>query len=219
MDSGHSSLARGLTVVVSATGLTMALRRLARTWGATRGEATQRLPGDDLVPAADVVATRAISIAAPSSDVWPWLVQLGYGRGGFYSFDRLEQLAGLDIRSADRVVPEWQHLSVGDHVDLAEGFGLTVGALEPDRHLVLVGRDARPGGTAPPFDFSWAFVLQPGRSESGGTTRLVVRERYRPHGLAGRLMVEATVPVSCLMSAAMLRGIRDRAQAASVQAT
>ncbi|MFE5338121.1 SRPBCC family protein [Isoptericola sp. NPDC056573] len=200
----------GTTLAVAGVGAALLTRRMTQTWGTAALEADQPLPGDDLVPSADVVATRAVGVRTPAAAVWPWLLQLGYGRGGFYSYDRIERLMGLDIRSADRVVPEWQRLGPGDRVHLAEGFGLRVAALEPRRHLVLLGDEGGPDG-APPFDFSWAFVLRPWPGRSAGT-RLLVRERYRSHGAAGRLVVEATQVASWVMSAAMLRGIRDRAE-------
>jgi hypothetical protein len=206
---------RPLAITASAAvavGAALLTRRMTQTWGTAAHEADKQLPGDELVPDADVVATRAVGIDAPAAAVWPWLVQLGYGRGGFYSYDRLERMAGLDIRSADRVEPAWQTLAMGDRVDLADGFGLRVAALEPRRHLVLQGADD--GGTPPPFDFSWAFVLRPWTARSGGT-RLLVRERYRSHGPTGRLVVELTQFASWVMTSAMLRGVRDRAQRGS----
>lgn len=171
------------------------------------------LPGDELIPSATVIATRAISIAAPAAAVWPWLVQLGYGRGGFYSHDRLERLVGLDIHSAERVKEQWQDMAVGDSIALAPQVELRVALLEPGCHLVLEGDpDSVPGGGEAPYDFSWAFVLLPGETHNDTHTRLVVRERYAPHSIAARVLVEAIQPVSWLMSAAMLRGIRDRAE-------
>ncbi|MFE6969911.1 SRPBCC family protein [Isoptericola sp. NPDC057653] len=202
------------TLAALGVGAALLTRRMTQTWGTSALEADLPLPGDDLVPAADVVATRAVGIGTPPSEVWPWLVQLGYGRGGFYSHDRLERMVGLDIRSADRVEAAWQDLAVGDQVDLADGFGLRVAAMQQGRHLVLHGGGPGPGGPAagpPPFDFSWAFVLLPWEGRAVGT-RLLVRERYRARGAAGRLVVEATQLVSWVMSAAMLRGIRDRAE-------
>src|SRR5690606_2165248 len=94
------------------------LRGWAMTFGATDAELEAKLPGDELTPGADVVATRGITIAAPPERVWPWLVQIGQGRGGFYSYDALENLVGLDITSADRVEARWQDLAVGDLVHL-----------------------------------------------------------------------------------------------------
>ena len=110
----------GAFVAVAAVGAAVAekayrrwLRVRVLTWGATAEEATAPLPGDDLL-AADIVATRAIRIDAPPSAIWPWLVQMGPGRAGAYTYDFIENLFGLDMHSADRIRPEWQELGVGD---------------------------------------------------------------------------------------------------------
>jgi hypothetical protein len=89
-------------------------RRWQLSWGATEPESHAALPGDELLGSADLTATRAISIRASADGVWPWIAQLGQGRGGFYSYDLLENLVGCDIHSSDRIVPEWQHVEVGD---------------------------------------------------------------------------------------------------------
>jgi hypothetical protein len=94
--------------------LVLASRRALLDWGASKTEAASVLPGGDLVPHADIVATRAISIAAPPALVWPWLVQIGIGRAGAYSYDWLERLFGLDVHSSHAIVPELQQLAVGD---------------------------------------------------------------------------------------------------------
>ena len=204
-----------MRTVLTAAGLGTGLAlRAARTGGSTRAEALVPLPGDVLVPDATVSITRAVSIAAPPEQVWPWLVQLGQGRGGFYSYDALENLAGLDIHSADRIDPRWQDLAVGDPVHLARDVALRVAALQPGGHLVLLGA---PGAGEPdvlPFRFSWAFVLRHGEPGPDGVprTRLLVRERYRPRSVAARLMIELVVPVSAGMSSRMLCGIRERAE-------
>ena len=94
-------------------------------WGATAQEAARELPGDELLPDPDLVATRAITIAAPPAAVWPWLVQIGIGRAGAYSYDWLDRLFGLDVRSTRRIVPELQDLRVGDVIPVAnDGTGL-----------------------------------------------------------------------------------------------
>ena len=82
-------------------------------WGATPAEVERTLPGDDILPEPDVVSTRVVAIGAPPSDVWPWLVQMGPGRGGAYTYDWIENLLGLGMHSADTVHPEWQHLEWG----------------------------------------------------------------------------------------------------------
>jgi hypothetical protein len=107
--------------------------------GATGEEAGAALAGDDLVPGPDLVATRAITVHALAGEIWPWIAQLGQGRGGFYSYDALENLAGCDIHSADRVVAEWQDVKVGDEVRLAPEVGLGVTVVEQGRALVLRG--------------------------------------------------------------------------------
>ncbi len=177
-------------------------------WGATDDEAGSALAGDDLIPGPDLLATRAITVHALADQIWPWIAQLGQGRGGFYSYDVLENLAGCDIRSADRVVAEWQDVKVGDDVKLAPEVGLAVAVVEQGRALVLRG-SVPMGAVPPPYDFIWAFVL---REQPGGTTRLLVRERYAYLRRWAPLLVEPVAVVSFLMTQRMLRGIRDRAE-------
>ncbi|WP_454048458.1 SRPBCC family protein [Cellulomonas sp. Marseille-Q8402] len=188
----------------------LVLRHRVMRLGATQVELALDLPGDDVLPFSDLSATRAITVDAAPVDVWPWLAQLGWGRGGFYSYDALENLVGLDIRSADQIVPAWQDLEVGDQVHLAPQVALDVRIVDPGRALVLAGVAPDGETAAAPYDFTWAFVLRPG--PVAGTTRLVVRERYSGRSPAGRALVEAVSAVSALMSSRMLRGIRDRAQ-------
>jgi hypothetical protein len=177
-------------------------------WGATGQESGEPLPGDDLIAEPGLTATRGITVRAPAGRVWPWIVQLGQGRGGFYSYDFLENLAGCDIHSADRVVPDWQDVGVGDEVRLAPQVGLTVAYVEQGRSLVLRG-GVPMGDSAPPYDFTWAFVL---KGEPDGSTRLLVRERYGYTRRWAWLLVEPVAAVSFVMSQRMLRGIRDRAE-------
>ena len=180
-----------------------ALRARSLRWGATDEELNTALPGDELVPHADLTATRAVTVDAGADDVWPWIAQLGQGRGGFYSYDVLENLVGLDIHSADRIVPEWQGIDVGDEVKFHPEGGMTAAVVEPGRALVL--RGGMPG--TPPFDFAWAFVV---RGQPDGSTRLVVRERYRYARWWAPLLVEPVEFISLVMSRRMLRGIKAR---------
>jgi hypothetical protein len=133
---------------------------------------------------------------------------MGQGRGGFYSYDSLENLLGCDIQSADRIVPEWQGVAVGDQVKLFPDGPLDVVAVEPERSFVIRG-GVPMGNTAPPFDFTWAFVLS---EQPEGTTRLLVRERYAYTQWWAPLLVEPAAMASFVMSQKMLRGIRDRAE-------
>jgi hypothetical protein len=165
-------------------------------WGATDQEADGRLSGHDLIADSNLTATRAITIRASADQVWPWIAQLGQARGGFYSYDWVENLLGCDIHNADRIVPEWQDVGVGDEVRFAPEVGLVVAHVEPGRSLVL--RGAVPLGRAePPYDFTWAFAL---REAPDGMTRLLVRERYAYKRAWARLLVEPTEAVSFVMS-------------------
>jgi hypothetical protein len=195
---------------VSAIGIAAAAFARARQlrWGASAQECGASLPGDDLIVSPDLTATRAITVRASAGQVWPWIAQLGQGRGGFYSYDFLENLAGCDIHSADRVVPGWQDIKIGDTVKLAPAVGLDVAALEEGRSLVLRG-GVPMGNASPPYDFTWAWVL---RDEPGGTSRLLVRERYAYTRPWARFIVEPVEAVSFVMTQKMLRGIRDRAE-------
>ena len=183
-------------------------RALYLEWGATDRECGEPLPGDDLIANVDLAATRAITIRTSSDRVWPWIAQLGQGRGGFYSYDFLENLVGCDVHSADHIEPEWQDVGVGDAVRLAPEVGLVVALLERGRSLVLRG-GIPIGKIAPPYDFTWAFAL---RDQPDETTRLLVRERYAYTRPWARLVVEPVEAVSFVMSQKMLRGIKDRAE-------
>src|ERR1700730_6631599 len=157
-------------------------------WGATDREVGGPIPGDDLIPNADMIATRAITIRAAADHVWPWIAQLGQGRGGFYSYDWLENLVGCNIHSSNLILLEWQDIKVGDEIKLAPQVGLVVTFVEQGRALVLRGGIPM-GERAAPYDFTWAFALC---EEPDGTTRLLVRERYVYTRAWARLIVEPT---------------------------
>ncbi len=148
-------------------GAVVALRRRYLRWGATGEEVRSALPGDQLMDDADLTATRAITIRAPTLDVWPWLAQLGQGRGGFYSYDRLENLVGCDIHSADRIAPQWQSIVLGDEVRLHPGVALVVAQIEPGQALVLrggvpIGNAPAPSTSPGPSFCARAKTMQPG---------------------------------------------------------
>jgi hypothetical protein len=188
-------------------------------WGATVEEASTPLPGDDLVPEPAYVTTRAITVRGPSEAVWPWLVQLGQGRGGFYTYDRPEQIVGAGIRSADHIVPELQQLAVGDTVRLSPVGGPKVALLDAGRVLVLYDtmdlRTSRSIPHQPPtrwaMDWTWSFTLRP---MGDGATRLLARTRadYRPHGLLAPAMALLLEPTHFVMERGMLLGIKRRAE-------
>lgn len=181
-------------------------------WGATTAELRMPLPGDDLVPHPVLESTRAITIQAPATAVWPWLVQLGQGRGGFYSYQQLENLAGCDIHNADRIIPEHQDLNVGDLVRLGpEGYPVfDVAAIDSEVALILRGDIPNPQGK--PTTWIWIFYLDP-RDEN--TTRLILRTRldYEPNMANAVMWRVFTDPISFNMERKMLQGIKARAEA------
>ncbi len=196
------------------------LRRRYNTWGATPSEVAAPMPGDDLVPSPRLGYTRAISIRAEPTEVWAWLVQIGQGRGGLYSFDGLENLARCDIHSTDRILPEFQALAPGDLVRLGAPPGypcFRVASLVPHEFLVLVAADPMPpheiatadspGGIA-----TWQWQLR--GTPDGSGTRLLARQRLAfPDNL--RVLWHLVEPVGFVMERQMLRGIRARAERAS----
>jgi hypothetical protein len=207
----HRHLA-ALATVTSTAVLLLILRRRYLRWGATDHEISEPLPGDDLLSSANLTATRAVSIHTSSEYVWPWIVQLGQGRGGLYSYDLLENLVGCDMHSADRILPQYQAVYVGDDFRLHPQVTLKVVRLDPGNALVVQG--GVPMGTAaPPYDFTWAFVLH----QRDGSTRLVIRERYRYSRWWAPFLVEPVEAVSCVMTQKMIRGIKGRAERAISQ--
>lgn len=152
-------------------------------WGASEQEQRRPMPGDGEQFRSSFTATRAITVAAPPEDVWPWLVQIGFGRAGWYSYDWLDNLGRP---SADRVIPELQGLRVGDWVPMSskvdERTAFRVAALEPNRMLLWTKPDS-----------TWAWVLDP--VDGGSSTRVLSRLRCRHDptslpGLAGILLME-----------------------------
>jgi hypothetical protein len=218
MPSATRALAAGMTAgLAAAGGYAGVVRPWMLHWGATAGEACRPLPGDDVVARPRYQQTHAVTIEAPPTAVWPWLVQLGQGRGGLYSYDWLENLVGCDIHSADRIIPGLQRLDPGDVIrlvpeDWRTPLWLRVAEVQPERALVLTASGDRPGTLRAGLPWpSWAFVLEP---EGQDATRLIVRWRsdFEPT-LAGRLANKYLLePVHFVMERRMLLGIRQRAE-------
>jgi hypothetical protein len=183
----------------AATLYRLLLRQPLLNWGATAAEAGARLPGDELLEKADGVATRAITIDAPASAVWPWLAQMGPSpRGGAYTYDWIENLLGLNMHSADQVLLDFQHPQVGD--TLANGKNrMRLARVEPEHVLATRSEDG---------NWVWTFVLD----EHDRTTRLISRNRFRLPSLRDRIGMEPMVPGSLVMERKMLRGIKQRAE-------
>lgn len=209
-----------LAAAAAAACYVLAVRPRLLRWGASTQEAAGPLPGDELVRTPRMQSTRAVTIHAPAAGVWPWLVQLGAGRGGMYSYDVLENAAGLGMRSADRILPEHQRLDVGDVIPLGPDVGVPVRRLETGSVLGLGGTmDPRTGkitssvvATARPrLQLGWTFVLQP---VDENTTRLLSRTRYDYSPLAVGLILRPVLePVQFIMERRMLLGIKSRAEA------
>lgn len=186
-------------------------------WGATDDEIRARLPGDELVAEPAGQVTRAATIDAPPEAVWPWIVQLGADRAGFYSYERLENLFGLGIHNSDVIVPAWQRREVGDLVlaDAKGSGGWLVTRIDPGEAIVLqvadvgeqrpIRRDERLG-----WEFLWSFVLRP---LEDGRTRLLVRERTGFGNPFVRVLLAPVGFVSFVMSRKMLCTIKANAEA------
>jgi hypothetical protein len=200
------------------------LRSRVRRWGTTRDEVARDYPGDEFIPAPDDWATMATTLPVPPESVWPWLVQMGGDRGGWYSRDWLDNNGRP---SADRIVPEWQDLREGQQLTRVAAPGqepgsFTVVTLDPNRTLVLrssyglfTGRDFDPrSGRAPrPWvDGIWGFHLRP--TPEGGT-RLVARSRNRggPHVMTRPFAFLLGEPMHFAMQARQFRNLRRRVTA------
>ena len=198
-------IVKGLTgaALLAAVAYGPAARRWYLSFGATPEEVAAAMPGDELLAGAELVSTRAVTIDAPPGAVWPWLVQMGSNRGGAYTYDWIENLFGLEMHSAERILPQFQQLAVGDVLPLgADGPGMRVEICDRPRTLAFRSAD----GT-----WVWIFGLYPHR----GGTRLVSRNRIAvPKASPGRRLVSRMVlePGSLIMERKMLNGIRDRAE-------
>jgi hypothetical protein len=190
-------------VAAAAAGVAVYFRLLRpwhMTWGATAQEASGDVAGDELMPEPDIVATRAVEIDAPPSAVWPWLVQMGPGRGGAYTYDWIERRLGIDIRNTDRVIPEFQHLRVGDEIPMP-GYTMRVERLDPERAMVVQSSN---------HAWVWSFELRP----VNGHTRLISRNRFATAALPMRdkLAYPVIEPGSWVMERKMLLSIKQRAE-------
>jgi hypothetical protein len=174
-------------------------------WGATAAETRMPMPGDELNTSPTFLATRAITIDAAPAQVWPWLVQIGYGRAGFYGYDIFENVGSpRGLSSADRILPEFQHFNVGDPVPISSVASMSFYAIEPDRYLVWAGKT---GGTSGVF--TWALY-----PIDASHTRLVSRIRWSHHWsqpgiLALDLLTEFT---DHLAVRKVLQGVKGRVE-------
>ena len=225
-----NKLCLGLLAAVSGAYL---LRRLGMRWGATDDEVHRPLPGDDLVPHPMLETTHAISIYASRADIWPWLVQMGYDRGWWYTDARWYQWVDKYIwhtshpASPDHIIPELQHLAVGDTIpDGPPGTAFfTVATLEPD-HVLALFSTTHILFMAPASlrnnpkvglhgEFSWVFILD---EKGEGMTRLIVRTRASYEPKMFRMLTRPMLfPADFLMARLMLQTIKQRVERSSTQ--
>jgi hypothetical protein len=222
-------------------GYFLVIRPWSFHWGAAPAEVRKRFPGDELVPSPMRQTTRSITINAPASAIWPWLVQMGFGRASWYTYQFLEKFMRLsgDLGllnpdyyqrykaqwkpNADRILPEYQHLEVGDSIadgpDADAFFNVT--HLEPEKALVLYSERHIITGIPPDLDspnpgpytvFSWGFYLQEIDARS---TRLIIRVRanYAPRLLLAPLIYLIAEPADFIYNYGLLHGIKQRVEA------
>ncbi len=177
------------------------LRTLHMTWGATQEEVAATLPGDELMPKPKVVSTRAVDINAPASAVWPWLVQMGPGRGGAYTYDWLERRLGVEMQNTDEIHPELQNMAVGDEFPMPGGYAFRVEIFDPEKTLAFRSTDDR---------WVWSFELAPDH----GHTRLISRNRIDTTGYKAKQWLGYSVmePGSWVMERKMLLTIKELAE-------
>lgn len=197
--------------------ITPFLRHHRTTWGAAPDEIQRALPGDELNPTPKWSYTTGITIHASAAKVWRWLIQLGQGRGGFYSYQWLENLVGCQIYNAETIHPEWQNIQVGDRILLhPKAPALPVAIVDPERAVVLHA-NAAPNQTegAPDqeyFNSTWGFYVFP---IDDHTSRFISRWRADyANTRSSRMMYGPTLiePISATMQREMLLGIKKRAE-------
>jgi hypothetical protein len=181
------------------------IRRWMSRWGTTPSDLTRVMAGDALLVNPTYSGTMATIVNAAPEHIWPWLIQIGYQRGGLYSYDWLDRLFGfLDRPSATRVLPEFQNLAVGDEIPVGQGPSWPVAALERNRALVLDMRNM--GG----FEWVWQFGLYPIDEKR---TQLVTRSCVRTKTVWAWLATHAIEPAGFIMTRRMLLGLKQRAEA------
>lgn len=219
----------GAVVAFAATYVAV-LRPRIKAWGVDPVESEAPLAGDELIPDPMQVETRGVTIDAPVSQVWPWLVQMGFGRAGWYSFDSMDRR----YKSADAILPEFQELKPGEILPIYQGGGFEVRTVDPQKALVLFtdtatmehqaeeaglvteeqleeAKSKRGRGSYPDFSASWAFILNP---TEDGKTRLVERFRVKTQNQmpAGPVMQELMSTGIVLMARKQMLGIKERAE-------
>ncbi len=231
LSEGGGRMARALAAVLglavgTAGTYVLAIRPRLLRWGATAEEVRRSYPGADLIPGGTRSATMAVTIDAPPARVWSWLVQMGYGRAGWYSWDHLDNLGRP---SAQRIHPEWQGIHLGDFLAPEEGPAARsweVAALDPERFLGLRasydlrrGRWFDPAGPRPPFSTLslWGFLLH---EQPGDRTRIIVSGYWslQPRWLQPILSFLFLEPAHWIMQTRQFTNLKRRVESAAVAA-
>ena len=194
----RASIASLIFVVSLAATLWFIYRPWALTWGSTNEEIARPMPGDAVLAQPTFNATRAVTIAATPEEIWPWIVQIGYRRAGFYSYDLLDNDG---IPSSERILPEYQTLKVDDLIPLSKTADVRVTELDPPRFMVLVFEVE---GTW--SDATWVWGLYP---EDASHTRLVTRLRADARGVRSRVFLDLG---EIIMMRKCMLGIKRRAE-------
>lgn len=203
----HTKLKRlfggvGVVLLVLILGF-LIIRPLYFNWGATAAEAADAMPGD----LAGTRWTRAITIHATPKEIYPWLLQWGQGRGGWYSYDWLENLFGFDIHTADRILPEFQNPAPGEAMCMAAGFcPMNLTAVEPNRLIRWQAFDEHGAPT-------WTFILEITPVDDA-RSRLILRESFDPNWMPAPAMFALELP-DAVMEQKALNTVKERAEGAA----
>jgi hypothetical protein len=180
--------------------------------GATAEEVDSVLPGDEITPPNPFRSTMATTLEATPAEIWPWLVQVGWQRGAFYSYNKIEGLLGMDLKNANRIHQEWQGLKVGDvmwmsHPRLKYLFPVTK-ALTIDPFKTLVFAIYGPEGPNSTPSGAWSFILEP---IDDHTTRLIARFQVSTPSFVGKMLFYGFMePAHFLMQKGMFKGLKER---------
>ena len=209
----------GSAVLLVATVTWPISRRWLRNWGSSEHERQGPWPGDALVSANLSPTTRAIEIGAPAKHVWPWLVQFGLDKAGFYSYELLERMIGIPVTNLESIEFFMQSINVGDEVRLhPKAPGIPVALIEPERHICFgKARDSNAGSSREDLKRSWSIYITPTGAD---TCRLVVRgcfEETRKRPVQQRMAFALEQPIDFTMEQRMLRTVKRLAETGAGQ--
>lgn len=207
-------------IIIIACYITFFLKPFRNRWGLSMEEANRKLPGDGLVDIPKTIFTHAVNINAPAEYVWPWIAQIGQGRGGFYTYEALENLIGLNIYNSDDVLPEFQNPKIGDIIPFGLDGGYPLVICEEGRAMAIVtslnletNRDYDPCVSIPEkyLHLSWLWYVE---ALDGNRSRFISRNRvdYAPSFKTKLIFGFLSEPIIFAMDRKMCLGIKKRAE-------